>query len=133
MKKITLITFVSAFILNNPSTLATTQLSEIEPVEPYDNIKVIPLASNKHASDFVIYIKNDVKAHYHKKHTEIIYVLSGKAEMQLDKKHFTVQAGDYIRILPGSVHSVKVKSKEPLKVLSIQTPEFKGQDRVFVN
>lgn len=112
---------------------ATKYIDAIKPSKPYENIHVVPLATNEHASDFLVFIKNEVKAHYHKNHTEIVYVLSGEAEFTLDKTTEKVSKGSYVRIEPGQVHSVKVTSSKPLKVLSIQTPQFFGKDRIFID
>lgn len=114
------------------SSFANQNLISHKETESFDNIKVVKLGSNKHASDFLIYIKKQVPAHYHKDHTEIVYIIEGTAKMLLDGKEVSVKTGDYIRILPGQIHSVEVTSKQPLKVLSIQTPEFDGSDRVMV-
>lgn len=60
-------------------------------------------------------------------------MIEGKAEMTLNDSTFVVEKGDYLNISKGSVHSVnKVFGRKPLKVLSIQSPEFKGKDRIFV-
>lgn len=129
-------TLVTLFLLTKTYTVVafpTTNLNDIEPRKNLENISVTPLSSSAHSSEFLIFIKNEVKAHYHQHHTEVVYILSGKATMTLNDQTFNVSAGDMVKILPGSIHAVKVNSKEPLKVLSIQAPEFKGKDRVFVN
>ena len=110
----------------------TAHLRDIQPSKSFENIHVVPLESNEHASEFIVFIKQKVKAHYHKKHTEMVYVISGEADFTLDNITTSVKAGDFMRILPGQIHSVKVTSKEALKVLSIQAPQFDGKDRVFV-
>lgn len=110
-----------------------SQLKEIQPHAEYENIHVQKLNSDSAQTSFVIWIKKAVKAHYHAFHTENIYVIEGKAEMTLNDNTFIVRKGDYLNIPKGSIHSVtKVYGKKPLKVLSIQSPEFKGKDRIFV-
>ena len=44
-----------------------------------------------------------------------------------------IVAGDYIRVAKGTPHAVKVLSSTPLKIISVQAPEFFGKDRVKVN
>ncbi|WP_448548379.1 cupin domain-containing protein [Thalassotalea fusca] len=117
---------------NHQSQQLVHPLGDTQANEQYDNIRVVPLNSNKDASDYVIFIKEKVKAHYHAEHTELVYILEGTAKMRLGEEVLMVTAGDYIRIPPKTIHDVSVTSKTPLKVLSIQTPEFKGQDRHFV-
>jgi len=110
-----------------------SQLKEIQPNAEYENIHVQKLNSDSAQTSFVIWIKKAVKAHYHAFHTENIYVIEGKAEMTLNDSTFIVRKGDYLNIPKGSIHSVtKVYGKKPLKVLSIQSPEFMGKDRIFV-
>jgi len=110
-----------------------TQLAKLKPQGAYDNVKVQKVYSDKHTSSFVIWIKKGVKAHKHLKHTEQVYILAGKGMMRLNDKTFPVKKGDWIAIPEGSVHAVKVTSRKPLQVFSVQTPEFLGKDRVFVD
>jgi mannose-6-phosphate isomerase-like protein (cupin superfamily) len=49
----------------------------------------------------------------------------------INKKEFHVKSGDYFRIPKNTFHSLKVKSKNSMKVLSVQSPEFLGKDRIF--
>ena len=109
------------------------QLKEIQPSVEFENIHVLKLNSDSAQTSFVIWVKKAVKAHYHAFHTENIYVLDGKAEMTLNDTTFMVRKGDYLNIPKQSIHSVnKVYGRKPLKVLSIQSPEFKGKDRIFI-
>ncbi|EZH75568.1 lipoprotein [Aquimarina atlantica] len=105
---------------------------DFEPDQDYDNILVKKVYSDTHTSTFVIWIKKNVKPHKHIKHTEQVFVLQGKASVQLNDKEIIVQKGDWVTIPEQTVHAVKVLSKIPLKVISVQTPEFEGKDRVFV-
>lgn len=84
------------------------------------------------SSSFCIIIKNEVKAHKHIRHSEHVIVQSGEAVMRLGEKEFNIKEGDVIFIPKGTVHAVIVKGKKPLKVLSIQTPYFDGNDRVMM-
>lgn len=81
----------------------------------------------------MVFVKKTVAKHYHTHHTEQVVVLEGKGRMMMDNKEFVVKKGDYITIPPGVIHSVKVIGRKPMKVLSIQSPEFKGKDRIFVD
>ena len=96
------------------------------------NIYVHKLATDSNSTDFLIIIKDYVPLHMHAKHTETIFVLEGKGEFRKGEKKFMIEPGDYLRIPPGISHSVKVTSLNPLKVLSIQAPEFFGLDRIPV-
>jgi mannose-6-phosphate isomerase-like protein (cupin superfamily) len=103
-----------------------------------DKVYNKPLFSDSLASSFVIVIRDQVKPHKHVKHSEHVVVLSGKAQMTLrlaqGDKVFSIKKGDVIFIPKNTVHSVIATSKnEPLKVLSVQSPNFDGTDRVFVD
>ena len=96
------------------------------------NIKVSKLTSNENSSSFIIWVKDSVKTHYHKDHTETLCFLEGEGIFTVgSKKHF-VKAGDFISIPPSVVHSFKTISTKPVKVLSMQAPEFLGKDRHFI-
>lgn len=84
------------------------------------------------SSGFIIVIKNEVKAHKHLYHSEHVSVLEGTGIMKLGKKSFEIIPGMVIFIPKGTIHWVKTTSKIPLKVLSVQSPYFDGQDRVTV-
>lgn len=53
--------------------------------------------------------------------------------MLLGDKTFKVKKGDMIFIPINTVHSLKVTTSIPLKVLSVQSPRFDGKDRIFVD
>ncbi|TSE11427.1 MULTISPECIES: cupin domain-containing protein [Aquimarina] len=105
---------------------------DIKPDKEFENVLVKKIFTDPHTSTFVIWIKNEVKPHQHLKHTEQVFILEGKANVWLNKEEIVVQAGDWITIPEKTIHAVKVISETPLKVISIQTPEFKGKDRVFI-
>jgi mannose-6-phosphate isomerase-like protein (cupin superfamily) len=133
MKKF--IVAIIALMISITSIKAQTKINVIEfqPKEDFDNIHVVKLTTDSLASSFLIWVKKSVKAHKHEKHTENLYVLSGKGIMKVGQEEFEISAGDYLKIPMNTVHSVKVISDEPLKVISVQAPEFTGKDRVFVD
>jgi mannose-6-phosphate isomerase-like protein (cupin superfamily) len=59
-------------------------------------------------------------------------VIEGKGVMTLGNIELPIQAGDWVVIPEGTPHRVKVTSKRPLKVLSIQSPQFDGTDRIIL-
>jgi len=110
------------------------KLSTDELIIPDDtkNIYVHKLSTDSNSTDFLIIIKDYVPLHMHAEHTETIFVLEGEGEFQKGDERFMIEPGDYLRIPPGTPHSVKVTSLNPLKVLSVQAPEFFGLDRIPV-
>lgn len=116
--------FICAALLAEP-----LNLTNMVAPENLDNVKVHKLSSDEHASQFLIFIKKEVPLHIHKTHTETVYVVAGEGEMTLGDKRFPIKAGDFVKIDENTPHGVVVTSSEPLKVLSVQTPEFLGHDR----
>ncbi len=108
-----------------------SNLDTIKAPANLENLYNRPLYSDAEASSFVIFIKKEVKEHKHVTHTEHIMVLDGEANMTLDTKSFKIKKGDVIFVPKGTWHSVQVTSKVPLKVISVQSPNFDGKDRIF--
>jgi mannose-6-phosphate isomerase-like protein (cupin superfamily) len=104
----------------------------LNPPADFENIHVERLVSTSDATSFVIWVRNDVRAHKHLHHTEHVYVIEGNGIMLLGDDTLDVAPKDIIAIPPGTVHAVINQGNTPLKVVSIQAPEFKGGDRHFV-
>ncbi len=114
------------------SLLAQQSLTDLQPSNEYENILVEKLTTDEYASCYVIWVKQEVKEHKHEHHTENLYIIDGTGKMLLGNKTIRVKAGDFVTIPYGTVHSVEVTSETPLKVMSVQAPEFLGKDRVFI-
>lgn len=95
-------------------------------------VYVEKLSTDALVSSFVIEIEKEVALHYHKEHSEHVYVLSGAGMLTLDNSIYPIEAGHLIYIPKATLHGVQVTSDEPMRVISIQAPEFHGRDRVFV-
>jgi len=106
-------------------------IKELKPNEAYDNIHIKKLDTDSNATSFVIWIKKGVKSHKHEHHSEVLYLIEGEGEMTINNTTTAIKAGDYFRIPKNTYHSLKVTSKTPVKVISVQAPEFFGKDRVF--
>lgn len=131
------ILFISISLISSISLAQHKQtLENIDSPKEYEYIYIYiythKLYSDSLSSSFIIWVKNEVKLHKHIKHTENIYVLDGSGTMQLGEKSITIKPGDYIFIPVNTVHSLQVTSKRPIRVLSIQSPEFLGDDRIFI-
>lgn len=100
--------------------------------EHFENAYVLPLDSDSLTSSFIIWAKNEIAAHYHRYHTEQVLVIEGAGIMQFGDKRINIVAGDFITIPPNTVHGVQVTSASPLKVLSLQSPRYEGNDRVLI-
>ena len=104
----------------------------IQPPANYDNIYLRPLYSDSLVSSFVIFVKKEVKKHKHVFHAEHVYVLDGEGEMLIGEKTMKIKKGDILFIPKNTPHSLKVTSAGPVKVISVQAPNFDGKDRVMV-
>lgn len=109
------------------------KLKDVQPKKDFDNILVQKLNDDDRQSSFIIWVKKEVKLHKHEWHTENLYVIEGKGEMQIGDEKFVIQKGDYFNIPKDTPHGLIVLSGKPVKVLSIQSPQFLGQDRIFIN
>lgn len=128
-----LLTAVLLFFSALSSAQTQTATGARLPIDSFDNLYVQPLSSDSNVSGFVIWIKQEVKPHLHAVHSEHVYVLEGTGKMLLGDKTIAVKAGDLLYIPPRTIHALKVTSVEPMKVLSLQAPEFDGKDRVYVD
>ena len=107
--------------------------SEIDPLQDYENIFVRKLYSDSLTTTFVIWIKKDVPLHKHADHIEQLIILEGTGLMTLGSETFEVKAGDLLVIPKDTPHALVVKSGIPVKVISIQAPEFDGSDRIMLS
>ena len=100
------------------------------------NLRTLVLNSsltNNEATTFAIWIKKKVKLHKHIYHTENVIIEEGEGEFQLGDSVYQVKKGDVIVIPQDTWHGVIVNSKETMKVISVQSPQFLGKDRIFKN
>lgn len=79
------------------------------------------------ASLHVTDISVDARTHYHKRLTEIYYILEGEGEMELDGARHAVRPGDAILIKPLCRH----RAIGRLRVLIVPVPAFDPNDEWF--
>jgi mannose-6-phosphate isomerase-like protein (cupin superfamily) len=79
------------------------------------------------ASLHVVDISIDARTHYHKRLSEIYYILEGEGEMELDGERHAVRPGDAILIKPGCRH----RAIGRLKVINVAIPAFDPADEWF--
>ncbi len=136
MKTWSTLLILFAALCFSPAAMAQNYVQSLESVQPdgeYENVSVKKVYTDESVSCFVIWVRFAVKPHYHANHTENLVVIEGTAEMTIGDQTFAIGPGDYINIPKGAVHSVKVTSEIPIKVISMQAPEFLGEDRIFVD
>ena len=69
----------------------------------------------------------DARTHYHKRLTEIYYILEGEGVMELDAELHGVRPGDAILIKPGCRH----RAIGRLRVIVVPVPAFDPADEWF--
>jgi mannose-6-phosphate isomerase-like protein (cupin superfamily) len=79
------------------------------------------------ASLHVVEISRDARAHYHKRLTEIYYILDGEGGIELDGERHPVRPGDAILIKPGCRH----RAVGRMRVLNVPIPAFDPDDEWF--
>jgi mannose-6-phosphate isomerase-like protein (cupin superfamily) len=79
------------------------------------------------ASLHVVEISANARAHYHKRMTEIYYILEGEGQIELDGERHAVRPGDAILIKPLCRH----RAIGRLRVLNVPVPAFDPEDEWF--
>ena len=77
----------------------------------------------------VVEISKDSRPHYHKKTTEIYYVLEGEGHLEIDKDKVPLKPGVSVLIPPHSLH----RAVGELKILNVPVPAFDPADEWFVD
>ncbi len=67
------------------------------------------------------------RAHFHKRSTELYYVLEGEGTVTLDGSEHAVRKGSVVHIQPGVVHS----AKGHVRVLVVGIPDIAEDDLFF--
>ena len=80
------------------------------------------IAAWAHAVDI-----DGAREHYHKRSTELYYVLDGEGTVVLDGVEHAVRQGSIVHIPPGVVHGAKGR----VKVLVIGIPDIADDDLFF--
>jgi len=79
------------------------------------------------ATFHVVQIQADSQVHYHKRLTEIYYVLEGAGHVELDGRRLPVRPGSVIQIKPLCRH----RAAGDLKVIVVAIPAFDPEDEWF--
>ena len=79
------------------------------------------------ASFHIVRSKGDARTHYHKKTTEIYYILEGVGHVQLDDETINVGPGVSVLIKPECRHRIVGE----LKFINVPIPAFDPEDEWF--
>lgn len=82
---------------------------------------------NTTATLHVVDIRADSRTHYHKRMTEIYFVLEGEGQMELDGELFPLKPMTAVFIKPGCRH----RAIGNLKIINVPIPAFDEKDEWF--
>jgi mannose-6-phosphate isomerase-like protein (cupin superfamily) len=92
------------------------------------------LTDERDASCRIFRVYRAVPAHYHTCSDEYLYVLTGRAEIQIDgSERRVIGPGELIFFKKDTVHAMPRILEEPYTVLAIDTPRRPPEDIHFVN
>jgi mannose-6-phosphate isomerase-like protein (cupin superfamily) len=82
---------------------------------------------NEVASLHITDISEDSRTHYHKKMTEIYFVLEGEGTIELDGESFPLKPMTAVLIKPGCRH----RAVGNLRIVNVPVPKFDPEDEWF--
>ena len=105
------------------------QLDEIQAVPcPCGSARrAFAMPENDVATLHVVEISKDSRTHYHKRMTEIYFVLEGEGFMELDGERIPIRPYSSIMIKPGCRH----RAVGNLKIVNVPIPAFDPEDEWF--
>jgi mannose-6-phosphate isomerase-like protein (cupin superfamily) len=68
------------------------------------------------------------RPHYHKKITELVFVVEGKGFIEIDRERTPIKPGDWIVIEPEAEHALVNDSPEDMVVVCTCSPAFEMED-----
>jgi len=103
------------------------------PMPPGEKAQAIRIGGDETATLFVARFAagGEVKPHFHKTHSEILYVIEGTGRMIIDGKEIDIKPGSILMNPMGKVHSMKNTGSGEIVFFQIFAPEWKEPDRVL--
>ncbi|MFM8577310.1 MAG: cupin domain-containing protein [Planctomycetaceae bacterium] len=86
---------------------------------------------NNVATMHVVDISSTSRTHYHKRMTELYFVLEGTGVMELDQEWIRLEPMTAILIRPGCRHRAIPAGDRPLRILNVPVPAFDPEDEWF--
>jgi mannose-6-phosphate isomerase-like protein (cupin superfamily) len=77
-------------------------------------------------------ITDSTKKHYHKKLTEVYYVLKGSIDVEIDSKIEHLEKDQMIMIFPNTNHKAWKTSKENAEILVVCCPPWTEEDEMLI-
>lgn len=89
------------------------------------------LFRSPHQQIRLISIDQPVPLHRHEFSEETFYVLAGTGDLELGDHRRPLRAGDLVVVPANTPHGLTPRGAEPIRVLSLYTPELIAGDRVL--
>jgi mannose-6-phosphate isomerase-like protein (cupin superfamily) len=89
--------------------------------------RAFAVPGNSTATMHIVDIQEDSRVHYHKKLTEIYFILEGSGQMELDGEKVPVEPFTAIFIKPGCRHRAVGK----MRIVNVCIPPFDAKDEWF--
>ena len=77
-------------------------------------------------------IKDSTKKHFHRKLTEVYYVMKGSIDVEIDRKIEHLKKDQMIMIFPNTNHKAWKTSKEDAELLVVCSPPWTEEDEILV-
>jgi len=87
------------------------------------------LFDSAHTSCYVTTLDGTLAPHYHARHEEVVWVLTGRARMFVGNTWYEIGPGDVVHLPAGVLHAVE--TDRPCSVISLFSPPFDADDRVY--
>jgi mannose-6-phosphate isomerase-like protein (cupin superfamily) len=115
--------------MNNAKNYNIADFSKIDPVScPCGQTQRAFIEDRDQTATFhIVEISQTSRKHYHKKMTEIYYVLSGKGILELDDDQIELVSGISVMIKPGCRH----RAVGNLTIINVPVPAFDHEDEWF--
>ncbi len=89
--------------------------------------RIITGLDTEKVSFHVVDIRQDARTHYHRKLTEIYYVLEGEGHLEADDERIPMKPGTTVLIKPGTRHRAVGK----MRIINVVVPAFDESDEWF--
>lgn len=77
-------------------------------------------------------ITDSTKKHFHKKITEVYYVLNGSIDIEIDGKIEHLEKDQMIMIFPNTNHKVWKTSGDDAEILVVCCPPWSEEDEILI-
>jgi quercetin dioxygenase-like cupin family protein len=112
--------------------VATGEPARMQALGPYRIESLIAQGEEITATAYRVRIEAHQRTNisYHRVAEEIYFVLAGQGTAILNGQHYTVKAGDFLRLPPGTTHGF-ITGEQPLEMLDFHTPGCRPDHDVY--